>query len=661
MLKILVIEDEELVRQSLLELLEAEKFNPIGAENGAEGVQIALSEKPDIILCDVEMPELDGYEVLKTLHQNQPTATIPFIFLTSRTTKQDFRLGMELGADDYLTKPFTKAELLKAIATRLEKQAALRQSLIQALPQTEAALNQVKPKQGNSINSEQQELEILLRRALVQGEFQIYYQPQVILTTGQIKGAEALLRWQNPVKGMISPGQFIYLAEETGLIIPIGEWVLQTAVTQAAKWIKAGCFNFQIAVNLSSYQLSNPLLSQQIKQILESTGVEPTNLELEITESAVLENTPIVNATLKELKALGIHIAIDDFGTGYASLGYLKQLPVDTLKIDRCFVNNITEDAQNAAITTAIIELGHKLDLMVIAEGVETTAELNFLYQRKCDFIQGYLFSRPLPAPDFENLLVADKRLSVPSSMVTSSRMISQGNQETILVVDDEQEYQIILAMYLESAGYRVECCSSGAEALAIFAARTPDLVISDVTMPQMDGFEFCRHLRSSHLGHLVPFIFVSAKTELDAIIEGYSLGADDYLIKPFQPEEILIKVKAQLQRSHRIHTQIVRLLQHSSILSPPGLPASPPSLQPVTKPAPLPLTRAEERVFWEVIQGYTNKEIGDRLFISTRTVQAQLSSIFRKLAIKNRVQLIRFANEQGYQPPTGKEGSGKI
>jgi DNA-binding NarL/FixJ family response regulator len=217
---------------------------------------------------------------------------------------------------------------------------------------------------------------------------------------------------------------------------------------------------------------------------------------------------------------------------------------------------------------------------------------------------------------------------------------------ERILVVDDEADCQTVLAMYLESQGYRVQSATSGIEALSIFESDPPDLVISDVMMPEMDGFEFCRRLRRTRLGQLIPFIFLSGQGEIESKVEGHSIGADDYLVKPFQSEEILAKVKGQLERSHRIHAEIVRLLQNSTALT------VEPKILPVAPPAPLPLTPAEERVFWEVIQGYTNKQISYRLFISPRTVQAHLGSIFSKLQIENRAQLVKFALERGYKPP---------
>lgn len=426
MLKILVIEDDELIRETLLQLLESHSYRVIVAQNGRVGVQMALSEIPDLILCDVQMPEQDGYEVLRTLRQNSLAATIPFIFLTAQGGKADFRQGMELGADDYLTKPFTKAELLGAISSRISKRQTITQPLTVALQQAEARLNDLVNDSTTvaTVCPEKLALEALLRRALAQGEFQVYYQPQVDIATGQIIGAEALVRWQNPDRGIISPADFIPLAEETGLIIPIGEWVLLSACAQTASWLADGFSPFRISVNLSARQLSDPELKARIVQILETTGLEPANLELEMTESALVENATVAGATLNELKALGIRIAVDDFGTGYATLGYLKQFAFDSLKIDRIFVRNASEDAQNAAITTAVILLGHSLNMTVVAEGVETEAELAFLKAHQCDIMQGYLFSRPQPAPIFESLLVADRGLFGQSRGTVSSGVI---------------------------------------------------------------------------------------------------------------------------------------------------------------------------------------------------------------------------------------------
>jgi EAL domain-containing protein (putative c-di-GMP-specific phosphodiesterase class I) len=213
---------------------------------------------------------------------------------------------------------------------------------------------------------------------------------------------------------LVSPDKFIPIAEETGLIVPIGEWVLQTACKQIKVWQASGFSDLRVAVNLSSRQFSQIDLRKQLVQILMDTGLDPKYIELELTESMLVENTEVAIRRLNALKSLGVQIAIDDFGTGYSSLSYLQQFPFDILKIDRCFIRNIRDNANNAAITKAIIEMAKSLDLKLTAEGVETEAELSFVYQHKCDGMQGYLFSRPLPAHEFEQLLMSGKRLALP-------------------------------------------------------------------------------------------------------------------------------------------------------------------------------------------------------------------------------------------------------
>ncbi|MEG4167079.1 MULTISPECIES: EAL domain-containing response regulator [unclassified Microcoleus] len=401
MKKILVIEDQQVIRENILKLLKAEGFDVTGAENGAQGLYAAVSNVPDVIICDVMMPELDGYGVLMALRSNPVTATVPFVFLTGKADRCEMRQGMELGADDYLTKPFTKAELVGAISSRLKKQEAFAEQYNTLRSQSSELIQDATDKL--------ERIKISLRDALEREEFQVYYQPQVNVHTGKIMSAEALVRWVHPEKGLISPAEFIPAAEETGFIVQLGEWVLQTACKQIQVWQKAGFSGLRVAVNLSPRQFHQPDLSSRVAQILAETGLQASSLELELTESLMVEDAESAIATLQLLKNLGVSISIDDFGTGYSSLSYLTQYPFDTLKIDRCFISNITDGCTNAAIVKAIIEMAHSLCLEVIAEGVETEAEKDFLWRYKCDIMQGYLFSPPLAAADFEQLLVAGK------------------------------------------------------------------------------------------------------------------------------------------------------------------------------------------------------------------------------------------------------------
>ena len=249
-------------------------------------------------------------------------------------------------------------------------------------------------------------LERFLRRALEQEEFQLYYQPKIDLVTGCVTGMEALLRWIHPGMGMISPVKFIPLAEETGLIVPIGAWVLRTACAQIRAWQLQGLPALRVAVNISARQFAHDDLHADIVRVLQETGLAPELLELEITESLTMENPEHAAALLKKLKALGIRLAIDDFGTGYSSLGYLKRFPIDNVKIDRSFIQDIPDDEDDVAITQAVIAMAHSLRLKVIAEGVETAEHLAFLRTHGCDEAQGYLFGAPMPAEDFVKLML---------------------------------------------------------------------------------------------------------------------------------------------------------------------------------------------------------------------------------------------------------------
>ena len=254
-------------------------------------------------------------------------------------------------------------------------------------------------------------LEADLRKAIERNELVLHYQPQVDLATGQIVGVEALIRWQHPQLGMVSPGRFIPVAEETGLIGPIGDWVIRTAVAQNVAWQCAGYGQLRLSVNLSAYQFGQPELVESIAAVLQEHAMESQQLEIELTESMVMKDVERAISVLRNLKALGVKLSIDDFGTGYSSLSYLKRFPIDELKIDQSFVQDIAINTDDAAIVLAIISLAHSLRLRVIAEGVETASQLDFLRHHGCDEMQGYHFSRPLPAAELGKLLQQRKCL----------------------------------------------------------------------------------------------------------------------------------------------------------------------------------------------------------------------------------------------------------
>lgn len=248
-------------------------------------------------------------------------------------------------------------------------------------------------------------LENNLHRAIERNEFLLYYQPKIDTTSWKICGVEVLLRWQHSEMGLVGPSRFIPIAEETNLIIPIGEWVLRAACTQCMLWNKEGLPLLSVAVNLSGRQLKHQNLLETIRKILEETGFNPEYLELELTESVIMHQAEKITETLHKLKAMGIKISIDDFGTGYSSLSYLKRFPIDKLKIDQSFVRDVTTDADDSAIVTAIIAIAQSLKLKIVAEGVETADQLAFLKSMQCDEVQGFYFSRPLSTDETTCLL----------------------------------------------------------------------------------------------------------------------------------------------------------------------------------------------------------------------------------------------------------------
>ncbi len=573
MTTILVIEDVQALREEIMETLSYEGFDVLGAENGVVGVQVAKTYLPDLIICDIAMPELDGFGTLVALRQEQKTSMIPFIFLTAMTEKADMRQAMQLGADDYLTKPFTSAELLGAIASRLQKYESVKdhyydeikavgekfeylshhdgltqlpnrilfhKSLAQAvlhsklnskslallfldmdnfniinntlgndigdqlfkaiaerlrrytapcdivariqgdefamiisdvadtlsvkletqkilnllsrpynlyghevfitssigitifpddhqeaeglIKNAELAMYYAKNHGRNSYklyssdlnvqSSEYMALANSLHRAMDRNEFMAFYQPLVDLKSGKIVGAEALARWQHPDLGIIMPSRFIPIAEQTGLILRLSELMLYSVCEQMRAWREAGIDYGFVAVNLSSqhFQPDNNL-TEFISKVLLETGIDSDDLELELTESIIMKNAEFTIQVLSQLQTMGVKVAIDDFGTGYSSLSYLKHFPVNILKIDRCFVEDITTDRHDATISLAIIDLAHSLSLQVVAEGVETAEQVELLREYGCDRIQGYFFSPPLPATEFEKMLIDGKCL----------------------------------------------------------------------------------------------------------------------------------------------------------------------------------------------------------------------------------------------------------
>jgi diguanylate cyclase (GGDEF)-like protein/PAS domain S-box-containing protein len=269
-------------------------------------------------------------------------------------------------------------------------------------------------------------LESNLRGALERSEFVVHYQPQVTIPDFHLVGMEALVRWKHPSLGLLYPSEFVQLAEDSGLIVALGDWVMRAACLQNKSWQDAGLAPMRLSVNFSARQFQQPTFISSVAEILKETNLDPRWLEMELTESSIMKEPEQAIEKLHELKLMGVKVAIDDFGTGYSSLNYLKRFPIDTLKIDQTFVADVCKDPHDTAIVRAIITLGHALDLTVIAEGVETQEQLQYLSSLGCDVVQGFLFSKALPAAAFEELLVEQRRAAASSTSHNTAPLVGE-------------------------------------------------------------------------------------------------------------------------------------------------------------------------------------------------------------------------------------------
>nr|WP_314526750.1 EAL domain-containing response regulator [uncultured Pseudomonas sp.] len=392
MATLLIVDDEPQVRKLLETLLHHEGYQTVSASSGEEALQVVAQQAPDLILLDIMMPGMDGYEVASQLKSDDVTAGIPIIMLSALSDPGARVSGLESGAEEFISKPIERIELSLRV-----------RNLLRLTAHGERADNL---RQTLQPDVDRRDLESALRQAVERNEFIVHYQPKVELATGQLCALEALLRWDRPGHGAVSPAVFVPVLESLGLIVAVGRWVIEAVCQQIATWQRSAIGAVEVSVNVSGHQLIEGDLIADIARILAQTGVEPHWLEVELTEGSLMENTQHTIASLQRLHAMGVKISIDDFGTGYSSLAYLRRFPIDTLKIDIAFIREVTSNPQDAAITRTIIELAHSLNLRVVAEGVETQAQLAFLKVAGCDQIQGYLFSRPLPVATLERLLL---------------------------------------------------------------------------------------------------------------------------------------------------------------------------------------------------------------------------------------------------------------
>jgi diguanylate cyclase (GGDEF)-like protein/PAS domain S-box-containing protein len=390
------------------------------------------------------------------------------------------------------------------------------------------------------------DLELALRGALEGGQFALYYQPKLELNTGRISGVEALLRWQRPGYGLVYPAEFVPVMEETGLVVRVGEWIIDEACRQIAAWSEEGVRDVRVAVNVSSRQFVEGDLEGAIRRAIERHGVEPGLLELELTESALMVNAEHTIEVLARLKLLGIKVSIDDFGTGYSSLAYLKRFPIDKLKIDIAFVRDIVTNPDDAAIALAIISMAHSLHMLVIAEGVESRAQMAYLRRHRCDEIQGFHFSRALAAGDLARLVLENR--AQPDQPETA-----EDNVQTLLIVDDDVNALASLHRLFRRDNYRVLTAVSPGEAFELLALYRVQVVLCDQRMPAMSGTEFLSKVKEMYPDTIR--IILSGDTGVETVLDSINRGAIyRFYTKPWIDEELRENVRHAFRHYWMLH-----------------------------------------------------------------------------------------------------------
>jgi diguanylate cyclase (GGDEF)-like protein/PAS domain S-box-containing protein len=389
------------------------------------------------------------------------------------------------------------------------------------------------------------QVEAALRRGLERREFLLHYQPKVNLENGVICGFEALLRWQHPERGMVSPVEFIPVLEDAGLIVPVGEWVMREVCRQIQAWKSSGLSVPPVAVNLSARQFLQKDLEATVRLILRESAVDPSLIQFELTESLLMKEPEAAARTLRGLKESGVRISVDDFGTGYSSLAYLKRFPIDALKIDHAFIRDVTTNPEDAAIAVAIIGLAHSLKLKVVAEGVETEGQLNFLSMHACDEMQGYYFSRPVPPSECEAMMREGRRLSLSANGAVA--------KPVVLLLDDDERDLTLLEQILRPDGFQVLKTTDPTRAFELLASHPVGIVISDQNMPGLTGVEFLSHVRKLY-PDVIRIVFTSSqnpKAFADAVNEA---GIHKFIMKDWDGERLRAEVR-EISRRYRSKT----------------------------------------------------------------------------------------------------------
>lgn len=411
------------------------------------------------------------------------------------------------------------------------------------IQQAEAAMNKAKEEGRNTVASfsneqaqalkDRRDLGAGLREAIANDELVLHFQPQIGAHDWQVRGVEALVRWNSPQHGLLPPGRFIPVAEELGIIVELGQWVLETACRKAREWLDNGLADFTVAVNVSALQLQRPDFLERVQRALDMSRLPPRYLELELTESMVMAHVERVIVAMRSLKALGVSLSLDDFGSGYSSLNYLRRFPIDKLKIDQSFVRDIITDPGSAGICRAVIALGHQLGMTVSAEGVETIGQAAFLRRSECDQFQGNYFSVPMPeAQTFEVLRRRYLRQESDGELERSK------TTETLLLLDDEENVLRALVRLLRRDSYTIETATNAQQAFEILAAQPVQVIISDQRMPDISGTEFLSRVKDLYPDTVR--LILSGYSDFASLTEAINRGAVyRYVAKPWDDEEL--------------------------------------------------------------------------------------------------------------------------
>lgn len=394
------------------------------------------------------------------------------------------------------------------------------------------------------------ELRTQLQDAIEGGQLSVYYQPLIDARSGKTRNIEALVRWNHPVRGLVAPADFLTVAEETGQIIALGEWVLRRACRDIVHLHAKGFRSCCVSVNVSPIQLRKAGFTDTVEDALKSSGLAPEQLELEVVESVVLYDTDLVISTLQTIREMGVSIAIDDFGTGFSSLSYIKLLPSNRIKIDRAFIKDVTENHSDAAITRGVISMAHHLGLEVVAEGVETEAHAAFLRKSQCDLLQGFAFAHPMPFKD----MVTFMNDQATGKIETTGADSADRQQPTLLLVDDEANILKALIRILRRDGYRILSTTSVKEAFSLLATNDIQVIVSDQRMPEMSGTDFLSRVKAIHPNTVR--IVLSGYTDLKSVTEAINEGAIyKFLTKPWDDQQI----REQIQRAFLYHAEMAK------------------------------------------------------------------------------------------------------